>query len=164
MIAGVCGSLSLHCPAQCLACSRSSVNVCWTQVNWTLIPYFINVSYCPPDLIYSLFLWNFLAFMEFCPLCFPDLYVGPIASFSGFIICFLWLNWATSRGRPHGWVVEFSCSCFGSPGFRRFRSWAWTWHCSSSHAEAVSHMPQLEGPTTKNTQLRTRGLWEKKEK
>ena len=25
-------------------------------------------------------------------------------------------------------------------------------------------MPQLEGPTTKNTQLCTRGLWEEKEK
>ena len=25
-------------------------------------------------------------------------------------------------------------------------------------------MPQLEGPTTKNIQLRTRGLWEEKEK
>ena len=34
------------------------------------------------------------------------------------------------------------------PGFHRFGSWAQTWHCSSGHAEAVSHMPQL-GPTTK---------------
>ena len=39
-----------------------------------------------------------------------------------------------------------------------------TWHCSSSHAEAASHVPQLEGATTKNTQLCTRGLGEKKEK
>ena len=31
-------------------------------------------------------------------------------------------------------------------------------------AEAVSHMPQLEGPTTKTTQLCTGRLWEKKEK
>ena len=30
------------------------------------------------------------------------------------------------------------------------------------HAEAASHMPQLEGPTTKNTQLRTGGLWGEK--
>ena len=27
------------------------------------------------------------------------------------------------------------------------------------HAEAASHMPQLEGPTTKNIQLCTGGLW-----
>ena len=31
----------------------------------------------------------------------------------------------------------------------------WTWDCSSNHAEAASHMPQLEGPTTKNIQLCT---------
>ena len=29
---------------------------------------------------------------------------------------------------------------------------------SSSHAEVASHMPQLEGPTTKNTQPCTEGL------
>src|SRR3712207_8378015 len=29
-----------------------------------------------------------------------------------------------------------------------FRS-AWTWHHSLGHVEAASHMPQLEGPTTK---------------
>ena len=48
--------------------------------------------------------------------------------------------------------------------FRQFESWARTWHCSSNHAEAASHMPQLEGPTTKDIQLCTGGLWEKKEK
>ena len=43
-----------------------------------------------------------------------------------------------------------SCTlCFGSPGFCRFKSWVQTWHCSSSHAEAASHMPQLEGHTIK---------------
>ena len=31
------------------------------------------------------------------------------------------------------------------------------------HAEAASHRPQLEGPTTKNTQLCTGGLWGKEE-
>ena len=31
-------------------------------------------------------------------------------------------------------------------------------------AEAVSHMPQLEGHTTKNIQLRTGGLWGEKVK
>ena len=35
---------------------------------------------------------------------------------------------------------------------------------SSGHAEAASHMPQLEGPTTKNTQQCTRGLWGEKGK
>ena len=37
----------------------------------------------------------------------------------------------------------------GGPRFRRFRSWAQTWHRSSGHAEAASHMPRLEGATTK---------------
>ena len=53
---------------------------------------------------------------------------------------------------PSGWVR------FGGPGFLQFRSWAQTGHHSSGHAEAVSHMPQLEGPTTKSTQLCTGGL------
>ena len=57
-----------------------------------------------------------------------------------------------------------SCTPFSGPGFRRFGSWAWTWHCSSSHAEVASHMPQLEGPITQNTQLCTGGLWEEKGK
>ena len=35
---------------------------------------------------------------------------------------------------------------------------------SSSHADVASHMPQLEGPRTKNIPLRTRGFGEKKEK
>ena len=48
--------------------------------------------------------------------------------------------------------------------FRGFESWARTWHCSSDHAEAASHMPQLEEPTTKNTQLCTGGLWGEKGK
>ncbi|XP_070434205.1 gamma-secretase subunit APH-1B isoform X2 [Equus przewalskii] len=53
----------------------------------------------------------------------------------------------------------------GGPVFRRFESWARTWHCSSDHAEAASHMPQLEEPTTKNTQLYVPGgFGEKKEK
>ena len=37
-----------------------------------------------------------------------------------------------------------------------------TWHCSSNDAEAAFHMPQLEGPTTKNIQLCTGGLWGEK--
>src|SRR3712207_2937894 len=35
---------------------------------------------------------------------------------------------------------------------------------ASSRAKAASHMPQLEGPTTKNIQLCTRGLWGEKGK
>ena len=50
------------------------------------------------------------------------------------------------------------------PRVYRFKSWAWTWHCSAGHAEAASQMPQLEGLTTKNIQLCTGGLWEKNEK
>ena len=41
-----------------------------------------------------------------------------------------------------------SWTLLGRPRFCWFRSWAWTWHCSSSHAEAVSHIAQPEGPTT----------------
>ena len=67
-------------------------------------------------------------------------------------------------GQPRGWVVKFTSSTAGSPGFHWFESWAWTWHHSSSHAEVASHMPQLEGPTTKNTQLCSWGLWGEKGK
>ena len=37
----------------------------------------------------------------------------------------------------------------GGQGFHRFRSWAQTWHRSSGHVEAASHMTQLEGCATK---------------
>ena len=37
-------------------------------------------------------------------------------------------------------------------------------HCSSNYAEAASHMPQLEGPTTKNIQLCAGELWGEKGK
>ena len=57
-----------------------------------------------------------------------------------------------------------SSALLQQPRVSQFESWAWTWHRSSSHAEVASHMPQLEGPTTENTQLCTWGLWEKKEK
>src|SRR3712207_7374279 len=61
-------------------------------------------------------------------------------------------------------VVKFARSAAGGPVFRWFESWARTWHCSSDHAEAASHVPQLEEPTTKNTQLCTGGLWGEKGK
>ena len=68
------------------------------------------------------------------------------------------------RGWPRGLVVKFACSTAGGLVFRWFESWARTWHCSSNHAEAASHMTQLEGPTTKNIQLCTRWLWREKRK
>ena len=68
------------------------------------------------------------------------------------------------RGWPCGRVVKLSRSAAGSPVFRWFESWAQTWHCSSNHSEAASHMPQLEGPTTKNIQLCAGGLWGEKGK
>src|SRR3712207_2257547 len=68
------------------------------------------------------------------------------------------------RGWPHGRVVKFARSAAGGRVFRQFESWARTWHCSSDHAEAASHMPQLEEPTTKNAQLCTGGLWGEKGK
>ena len=67
-------------------------------------------------------------------------------------------------GWPRGRVVKFARSAAGGPVFRWFESWVWTWHCSSNHAEAASHMPQLEGPTMKNIQLCTGGLWGEKGK
>ena len=69
-------------------------------------------------------------------------------------------NW----GWPRGQVVKFACSAACGPVFRWFESWARTWHCSSNHTEEASHMPQLEGPTTKDIQLCTRGLWGEKGK
>ena len=56
------------------------------------------------------------------------------------------------------------CSAAGGPGFHWFESWALTWHRTSSHAEVAFHIPQLEGPTTKNIQLCTGGLWGEKGK
>ena len=85
-----------------------------------------------------------------------------MSSLSAWYFCFF--KKAVFRGRPHGRVVKFAHSAAGGPVFRQFESWAWTWYRSSSHAEVASHMPQLEGPTTKNIQLCTRGLWGEKGK
>ena len=64
----------------------------------------------------------------------------------------------SGAGPTAGWLS--SALRLAGSGFPQFGSWARTWHHSSGHAEAVSHMPQLEGPTTKNTQLCTGvGLW-----
>ena len=69
-----------------------------------------------------------------------------------------------SWGWPRGRVVKFARSAAGGPVFRWFESLVQTWHRSSSHAKAASHMPQLEGSTTKNIQLCTWGLWGEKGK
>ena len=50
------------------------------------------------------------------------------------------------------------------PGFCRFGSWARTWYRSSGHAEVGSHMPQLEGPTTRICNYVLGGFGEKKKK
>ena len=54
--------------------------------------------------------------------------------------------------------------CFSSLGFTSWDPWHRPTHCSSRNAEAASHMLQLEGPTTKNTQLCTQGFWGRKRK
>ena len=46
-------------------------------------------------------------------------------------------EWLSSHA-PLGW-----------PDFCRFRSWTWTWHHSSGHAEAASHIAQPETFTTR---------------
>ena len=86
--------------------------------------------------------------------------LSPGLGKSGQESCIKTLCW----GWPRGWVVGFACSAAGGPVFRWFESWVWTWHCSSSHAGVASRMPQLEGPTTKNIQLCTGGLWGEKGK
>ena len=35
------------------------------------------------------------------------------------------------------------------PGVRHFGSQAWTWHCSSGHAEVMSHIAQPGGSTAR---------------
>ena len=46
----------------------------------------------------------------------------------------------------------------------QFRSWAQTWHLSSSHAEEASHIAQPEGPTTRIYNYVLGGFREKKKK
>ena len=47
---------------------------------------------------------------------------------------------------PSGYIRTLR---FGGPVFHQFGSGARTWHRSSGHVEAASHMAQLEEPTTK---------------
>ena len=53
-----------------------------------------------------------------------------------------------SRVRPHGRVVKFAPSTSAAQGFTGSDPGR-AWHCSLGHVEAASHIPQLEGPTTK---------------
>ena len=59
---------------------------------------------------------------------------------------------ALHRKLPGGLPVAkglTSCALLQRPGFRWFGSWVWTWHRSSSYAEAASHIEELKGPTTR---------------
>ena len=47
-------------------------------------------------------------------------------------------------------------------GFHWFASWTRIWHSSSRHTEVASHMPQLEGATTKIYNYVLGGFGEKK--
>ena len=70
----------------------------------------------------------------------------------------------TLRGWPCGQVVKFTPSTLGSPGFHQFESWVQTWHRSSGHAIAASHIAEPEGPTTRICNYILGGFVEKKKK
>ena len=44
-------------------------------------------------------------------------------------------------------------------GFTGLDAGRWTWHRSSGHVEAASHMPQLEGSATKIYNYAPGGIW-----
>ena len=54
-----------------------------------------------------------------------------------------------SQGHPHGRVVKFMRSTFGAQGFAASDPGCRHGAARLGHAGAASHMPQLEGPTTK---------------
>ena len=60
---------------------------------------------------------------------------------------------------PNGWVCAVR---FGGPGFHQLASWAQTWHRSSSHTEAASHIAQPEPRTTRIYNYVPGGSGEKK--
>ena len=60
------------------------------------------------------------------------------------------------------WLSSLAPLC--GPGFHRFRAWGRTWYHSSGHAEAASHVAQLEGPATTIYDYVLRGFGEKKKK
>ena len=88
-------------------------------------------------------------------------YLQDVTSSSGVSQHTSYNYWNTHQGRPRGQVVKFPRSAYGGPGFG---SWARTWYCSLGHVEAASHMPQLEGPTTKIYNYVLGGFGEKKQK
>ena len=63
------------------------------------------------------------------------------------------------RGWPRGRVVKFARFASVAQGFTHLDPGRRHGHRSSGHAEAVSCMPQLDGPTTKNMQLCTGEIW-----
>ena len=56
-------------------------------------------------------------------------------------------------------MVKFSCSTAVAQGIARSNPGRRTWHPSSAHVEAVSHMPQLEGPAAKIYNYVLGGIW-----
>ena len=58
---------------------------------------------------------------------------------------------STGAGPVAKWLSLHAPLC--SPGCHRFGSQARTWHCSSGHAEVVSHITQPEGPNNQNIEL-----------
>ena len=65
--------------------------------------------------------------------------------------------------RPHGQVLMFAPH-FSGPGFHWFGFWARTWHRSSGHVAAASHIAQPEGPQLQYTTMYWRGLGRKSRK
>ena len=66
---------------------------------------------------------------------------------------------------PALWPSGSVCMLYSrGPEFRRFGSWAWTWHHSSSHAEVVFHVAQTEALTTGIYNCVLGGFGEKKKK
>ena len=62
------------------------------------------------------------------------------------------------------WFSSHSPLLFiGGPGFHQFRSWMWTYHHSSGHAEESSHRAQAEGPTARIYNCVLGGLWGEEE-
>ena len=69
------------------------------------------------------------------------------------------------KGRPRARVVKFTCSALVVQGFASSDPGHGHGTAHQSHAEAASHMPQLEGPTTKKIyNYVPGGFGEKKEK
>ena len=68
------------------------------------------------------------------------------------------------RGQPRGRVVKFTCSASVAQGFSSLDARHRPKHRSSSHAEAMSHMAQPEGSTTRIYNYVLGGFGEKKKK